>query len=85
MVFPASCRDDDGLLHLEPLDLRVGEGHVTGRIEVDGRQAPVRADVALQMQRVSVARLLNRLDVDVATLGPSPARRAAVSAWAARA
>ena len=59
----------DGLLHLEPLDLRVGEGHVTGRVEVDGRREPVQADVALQMQRLSVARLLNRLDVDVATFG----------------
>ena len=59
----------NGLLHLDPLDLRVGEGHITGRIEVDGQQSPVRADLALQMQRLSVARLLNRLDVDVATFG----------------
>lgn len=59
----------DGLLHLEPLDLRVGDGHVTGRIEADGRKPSVRADVDLQMQRLSMARLLNRLDVDVAAFG----------------
>jgi uncharacterized protein involved in outer membrane biogenesis len=59
----------NGLLHLEPLDLRIGEGHITGRIEVDGRQAPVHAEMALRMQRLSVARLLNRLDVDVAAFG----------------
>ncbi|MFZ1429763.1 MAG: AsmA family protein [Geminicoccaceae bacterium] len=59
----------DGLLHLEPLDLRVGDGHVTGSIEADGRKPSVRADVDLQMQRLSMARLLNRLDVDVAAFG----------------
>lgn len=59
----------DGLLHVEPLDLRVGDGHVTGRIEADGRKPQVRADVDLQMQRLSMARLLNRLDVDVAAFG----------------
>ena len=59
----------DGLLRLDPLELRVGDGRVTGRVEVDGRREPVRGDVALDLQRISVARLLNRLDVDVATFG----------------
>ena len=59
----------DGLLRLDPLELRVGEGRLTGRVEVDGRREPVRGDVALDMQRVAVARLLNRLDVDVASFG----------------
>lgn len=59
----------DGLLQLEPLDLRVGDGHVTGRIEADGRKPSVRADVDLRMQRLSLARLLDRLDVDVAAFG----------------
>lgn len=59
----------DGSLRLEPLDLRVGDGHVTGKIAADGRNSPVRADVDLQLQRLSVARLLNRLDVDVGALG----------------
>ena len=59
----------DGLLRLNPLELRVGEGRVTGRVEVDGRREPIGSNVALEMQRVSVARLLRRLDVDVATFG----------------
>ena len=59
----------DGLLRLEPLDLRVGDGHLTGRIEIDGRHDPVGADVALDMKRLSVARLMRRLDVDMATFG----------------
>ena len=59
----------DGLLRLDPLELRVGEGRLTGRVEVDGRREPVRGDVALDIQRVAVARLLNRLDVDVASFG----------------
>ena len=41
---------------------------MTGRIQADGRKAPVAADVALDMQRMSVARLLNRLDVDIGDL-----------------
>ena len=57
------------MLRLDRLDLRVGEGHITGRIEADGRQAPVRSKVELDMQRLSVARLLNRLDVEVGALG----------------
>ncbi len=59
----------DGLLRLEPLDLRVGDGHLTGRIEIDGRRNPVGADVDLDMKRLSVARLMRRLDVDLASFG----------------
>ena len=58
MVFPANSHFVDGLLRLEPLDLRVGDGHLTGRMEIDGRRDPVGADVALDMQRVSVAHLI---------------------------
>jgi uncharacterized protein involved in outer membrane biogenesis len=59
----------DGLLRVEEIDLAIGEGHLTGRIEADGRRSPVRGDVDLTLRRVSVARLLNRLDVDVAAFG----------------
>ena len=59
----------DGLLQLDEIDLALGGGHLTGRFEADGRQNPVRGEVDLTLQRVSVARLLNRLDVDVAAFG----------------
>lgn len=64
-----TVRLDDGLLRVDPLNLRVAQGRVDGRVELDGRQAPVRADLNLDLRRLSVARLLNRLDVDVATFG----------------
>ena len=67
--FSGKLTVDDGLLRLDRLDLRVGEGRVKGWIEADGRQAPVRTNVDLNLQRVSMARLLNRLDVDVGALG----------------
>jgi uncharacterized protein involved in outer membrane biogenesis len=67
--FSGKLTMNDGLLVVDPLDLRAGEGHVTGRIKADGRRAPVSADVSLDVRRVSVARLLNRLDVDLGTLG----------------
>jgi uncharacterized protein involved in outer membrane biogenesis len=59
----------DGLLQLDDIDLALGGGHLTGRFEADGRQNPVRGEVDLTLQRVSMARLLNRLDVDVAAFG----------------
>ena len=59
----------DGLLRVDEIDLAIGEGRLTGRIEADGRRSPVRGDVDLTLRRVSVARLLNRLDVDVAAFG----------------
>jgi uncharacterized protein involved in outer membrane biogenesis len=67
--FSGKLTVDDGLLRLDRLDLRVGEGHIKGRIEADGRQAPVRSNVDLNLQRLSMARLLNRLDIDVGALG----------------
>jgi len=67
--FSGKLTMDDGLLVVDSLDLRAGGGHVTGRIKADGRRAPVAADVSLDVRRVSVARLLNRLDVDLGTFG----------------
>ena len=60
---------DDGRLSVSDMDLSIGEGHLTGSIEADGRRDPVVAQVDLGLQRASVARLLNRLDVDVAEFG----------------
>ena len=67
--FSGQVTMDDGLLRIEEMDLVIGEGHLTGRIEADGRRSPVGGDVALDLQRVSVARLLSRLDVDAAAFG----------------
>ncbi|MGD9509124.1 MAG: AsmA family protein [Geminicoccaceae bacterium] len=60
---------DDGLLRISDMDLTVGGGHLTGSIEADGRREPVVGQVDLDLRRASVARLLNRLDVDVAAFG----------------
>ena len=67
--FSGQITMDDGLLRISEMDLTIGEGHLTGSIEADGRHDPVIAQVDLGLQRASVARLLNRLDVDVAAFG----------------
>ena len=67
--FSGKLTVDDGLLMLDDMDLKVGEGSVTGRVQADGRKAPVSTDLALDVRRISVARLLNRLDVDIGTFG----------------
>jgi uncharacterized protein involved in outer membrane biogenesis len=59
----------DGRLRVDPLTLRVGEGRVQGRVEFDASDAPAEADVDLELLRLPVARLINRLDVDVAAFG----------------
>lgn len=60
---------DDGLLRLDPLTVRVGQGRIEGNVELDGREAPIQADLAIDLRRLSVARLLNRLDVDIGAFG----------------
>lgn len=67
--FSGQVTMDDGLLRISEMDLTIGEGHLTGSIEADGRHDPVIAQVDLGLRRVSVARLFNRLDVDVAAFG----------------
>ncbi len=67
--FTGHVRMTDGLLRIEDADLAIGGGHLTGSIEADGRRSPVRGEVDLELRQVSVARLLNRLDVDVASFG----------------
>ena len=67
--FSGKLTVEDGRLVLDDLDLQVGEGHATGRIVADGRKAPVAADLSLDLQRIPMARLLNRLDVDMGAFG----------------
>jgi uncharacterized protein involved in outer membrane biogenesis len=60
---------EDGLLRLEPLVLRAGEGRVEGQVKLDAGQAPVTANVDLDIRRIPVGRLLNRAGVDVTSFG----------------
>lgn len=62
-------RLDDGRLELQPVTIRVGDGSIDGAVLADGSRTPVRANVEMDLTRLSVARLLNRLDVDVAAFG----------------
>lgn len=67
--FTGSLLLEDGLLRLAPFQARAAQGRIEGRLELDGRTAPIQADVEVDLRRLSVARLLNRLDVDVGTFG----------------
>ncbi|HEX6014264.1 MAG TPA: AsmA family protein, partial [Geminicoccaceae bacterium] len=60
---------EDGLLRLEPLVLRAGEGRVEGQVRLDAGQAPVTANVDLNIRRLPVGRMLERAGVDFTSLG----------------
>lgn len=67
--FHALVRLDDGHLRVDPLEVRVAQGRIDGQVELDGRRSPVRAELNLDLRRLSMARLLNRLDIEVGALG----------------
>jgi uncharacterized protein involved in outer membrane biogenesis len=60
---------DAGRLRVEPLLLRLGEGRIEGHVAVDTQKQPAVADLDLDLRQLSVARLLNRLNVDTADFG----------------
>lgn len=60
---------DAGRLRVEPLVLRLGEGRVEGWLQLDARKAPGAANLDLDMQRLPMSRLLNRLEVDTSSFG----------------
>ncbi len=60
---------DAGKLRVEPLVLRLGEGRVEGWAQLDARKAPGAATLDLDLQRLPVGRLLNRLEVDTRSFG----------------
>ena len=66
--FSGKLTMNDGLLVVDRWTC--GRARARDRPDQSGRpEAPVSADVSLDVRRVSVARLLNRLDVDLGTLG----------------
>lgn len=67
--FSGRVRAENGLVRLDPLVLKVGDGDVTGKVTADGRQEQVKTSVDLALHRVSVARLMQRLDVDMGSFG----------------
>ena len=67
--FSGRMRAEAGLVRLDPLILKVGDGSISGKVTADGRQEQVRTNVDLALHRVSVARLMQRLDVDTASFG----------------
>jgi uncharacterized protein involved in outer membrane biogenesis len=68
-AFTTTIRLVDGRLRVAPMVLRLGEGRVEGQVALDANRAPARADLDLDLRRLPMARLLNRLDVDAAALG----------------
>jgi AsmA family protein len=69
--FELRARLDAGRLAVEPLALRLGEGSAAGRVAVDASREGVepRAELELDLARLPVARLLDRLAVDAGSLG----------------
>lgn len=60
---------ENGRLRVDPLLLRLGDGRIVGNVVVDGSKQPAAANVDLDVQRVPVGRLLQRLDIDVSSFG----------------
>lgn len=60
---------DAGRLRVEPLVLRLGDGQIEGKVAYDTRRRPAVADLDLDLRRLPVARLLNRLDVETSSFG----------------
>lgn len=60
---------EGGRLRVDPLVLRLGEGQLEGRAALDARRAPAAAELDVDLRRLPVGRLLNRLAVDTASFG----------------
>jgi uncharacterized protein involved in outer membrane biogenesis len=59
----------NGQLRIDPLLVRLGDGRLDGMVAIDGRQQPPSAQVELDLIRLPVARLLQRLDIDTSSFG----------------
>ena len=59
----------DGLLRVDPMTLRLGEGSTTGWAQLDARQAPAKASLDVDLRALPVARLLERLHLNTSQLG----------------
>ena len=59
----------DGVLQLEPADLGVAGGRMTGRIRIDGNSNPALADVKLDARALELARLFPKAKLNQAGFG----------------
>ncbi len=50
-----------GLLHVDPLDVAVAGGHMTGNIELDARRDPIATQTNLQVRDIEVPKLMPRI------------------------
>jgi AsmA family protein len=53
---------EDGLLLIEPLDVAIAGGHMTGNIRLDARQNPIATQTDLRLQDVEVPKLMPRIN-----------------------
>ncbi|MEK0082191.1 AsmA family protein [Benzoatithermus flavus] len=67
--FDASVTLTDGNLRVDPLVLRLGDGRIQGKVQLDARKAPAVANVEADLRRLPVARLLSRLNVNASAYG----------------
>ncbi len=51
---------DRGLLTLDPLDLELGQGRLTGTIRIDGRDAVVKTDLDMRLTNVALQQFLKQ-------------------------
>ena len=54
-------RLEDGLLRIEPLDVSIAGGHMTGNIRLDARQNPIATRTDLRLRGVELPKLLPRV------------------------
>ncbi|MEO8662736.1 MAG: AsmA family protein [Bryobacteraceae bacterium] len=54
-----TCSLDRGLIRLAPISAQSSGGHVTGEIQLDGRQEPARVSVATKLDRVDANQLIS--------------------------
>lgn len=59
----------EGNLRLDPLRFDVAGGTLAGRIQLDGRQSPIRAAAKLEARKLQLARLFPKLDLDKTSIG----------------
>lgn len=67
--FDLAVRLAAGRLTVDPLKLRLGEGTAEGRVELDASRTPAVASLDLDLRRLPIGRLFERLDIDTAAFG----------------
>jgi uncharacterized protein involved in outer membrane biogenesis len=57
----ARARLDDGLMRIDPLDVAIAGGRITGNIELDARRDPIATRTDLRAQNLEVPKLMPRI------------------------